>query len=231
MVESYSLTIVLLVVWLGVTWGSPIWCWKRNDDDDCDWDWEGDDDGNDVDDDEYCKRPPHHHPPRESNICQLSVWASVTLAMEIMGNHPIVSSTNTCLTFQLFLYVAVVNCNVLLVLRSCLPASPPKKTSTTSTTSRRLKHSLVDKVLGPCSSSALLCLLPSPSQQAHRCGSCSTVGRQAADLGRHPELLGLRHRHHSLQRYTSPTVTNAWIGCVHVWAFLAVFVFMCNNLY
>ena len=45
--------------------------------------------------------PPHHHPPRESNICQLSVWASVTLAMEIMGNHPIVSSTNTCLTFQL----------------------------------------------------------------------------------------------------------------------------------
>ena len=162
--------------------------------------------------------PPHHpHPPRESNICQLSVWASVTLAMEIMGNHPIVSSTNTCLTFQLFLYVAVVNGNVLLVLRSCLPSSPPKKTSTTtSTSSSRPKHSLVDKVLGHFSSSGLLCLLPSASQQAHRCGSCSTVGRQAGDLGRHPELLGLRHRHHSLQRYTSPTVTNASVGCVHV---------------
>ena len=157
----------------------------------------------------------HTHPEKAIYVsCQFG--QAFTSAMEIMGNHPIVSSTNTCLTFQLFLYVAVVNGNVLLVLRSCLPSPPPKKTSTTSTSSSRPKHSLVDKVLGHFSSSALLCLLPSASQQAHRCGSCSTVGRQAGDLGRHPELLGLRHRHHSLQRYTSPTVTNAWIGCVHV---------------
>ena len=174
--------------------------------------------------------PPHHpHPPRESNICQLSVWASVTLAMEIMGNHPIVSSTNTCLTFQLFLYVAVVNGNVLLVLRSCLPSSPPKKTSITSTsTSSRPKHSLVDKVLGHFSSSGLLCLLPSASQQAHRCGSCSTVGRQAGEVGRHPELLGLRHppppqppKIHLSHRYKRL----GWVrACVSVFVCICVYV-------